>query len=219
MRRGAGRSHRRYVALVFGESPNDHDVLRELVAALEPELPRLSPRRTPLILQREGAEARRRKNAQDVARAIEREGKIRQVLFVVAHQDCDAVEPAHLEVSERIERGLASVGVPIVAAAPAYEMEAWLYQWPDAVSGVNRAWRRLRIVAEPGKIVRAKQQLIRELRPQGARRTPDYAESDAARIVRKAIEMGELWEPKARAKSYVYFVDRLNAVARVISQR
>jgi hypothetical protein len=83
--------------LVFGEDPHDTATLVELAKALEPKSPFvLEGRRQPLVLMRNREAARQKKNAQDLAAEVRRSRKRYPVAAVIAHEDCDDVEPAHV---------------------------------------------------------------------------------------------------------------------------
>jgi len=169
------------IGLVFCEDENDAESLRQLTSAIWPESPRIDYCRRPLILLRDqkSAEARK-KNVAGISAVLKAKNVVAEVVFVIAHQDCDAVEPAHEQLAQRIKDDLSAGGVPnVVAVAPAWETEAWWYLWPNAVAAVNSKWRRLTRVGNHGMMKDAKEQLRRDLRTADAR---DYEESDSRRI-------------------------------------
>lgn len=169
--------------VVFGEDLTDQKALGHLVRALCPEASlAVRPIRKPLVLQKGREQAAARKNAQNGASAVRAEAVNGPIALVVAHQDCDAVAPAHEALIAAIEKhwGGALPGIPVVAAAPAFELEAWWLLWPEAVAQVMKAWRRLPAkIGDTGRIDDAKEYLIRTLRPTVSGKRPrDYAESD-----------------------------------------
>lgn len=213
MRRGQRKPER---VLVFGEDDHDRQAFVDLVQALVPTAPKAEKRRKPLVLIRGRAAAEQRTAADQLARVIKADQVRHRVRAVIAHEDCDAVEPAHVELARHTERLIeATSDVPGVAPAPAWEFEAWLYQRPRAVAAWRPTWTPLTRTGNVGKLTNAKEKLRRDLRPGGrGRRPPDYTESDGPEIVKKAIELGELEAPAARvqSKSYERFVARLREV-------
>ncbi len=97
------------VVLVFGESDNDRRAIQHLLRGLRKDL-RVELRRDPLVLIKGANPANAKSNAEKIA-ALARADP-RRVLAVVAHQDCDAVEPAHEAAAAKIESELASAGCP-----------------------------------------------------------------------------------------------------------
>lgn len=202
------------LVLVFGEDDHDRQVLVRLIAALAPSAPRAQARRAPLVLQKGQTQAAAKKNLCDIAGQVRIDQAARPIPFVVAHRDCDDLEPAHVVLSEQIERGLAEQGVTAAAATPAWEMETWLLLWPDAFPAVVAAWSRpRRDGTDLGRLRNAKEALRRDLR--GRLRPPprDYTEADAVRVVEKAIEKGLIAHPSAQSASFDRFRARLIAVA------
>ncbi|WP_257811567.1 hypothetical protein [Burkholderia glumae] len=204
----SGRKVRSRAILVFGEDENDRECVRHLVEAIWPEVPAMKSRRAPLILQKGKNSAEHRKNAFAVAAVVKASKVTLDIVAVMAHQDCDAVEPAHESLSERIERQLTAAGVPLACAVtPAWEFESWWYLWPDAVASVNPRWRRLnRDGQEVGLIVDAKEVLRSELRPRAKEKpTSDYSESDGPRIA-SAVRTGKYIDSrKAKSASFLSF--------------
>lgn len=167
--------------LVFCEDKNDADSLVELTAAIWPAAPKISYARKPLVLIRDAPTAEaRKKNAAGVAAVVKAKSVVANVQLVVAHQDCDAVEPAHHALADSIRRELESEGVPnVIAVTPAWEIEAWWYLWPSAVASVNSKWKPLNRKGNHGMIQNVKEELRRDLRAKGVR---DYEESDCVKI-------------------------------------
>lgn len=197
------RPEQRPVVLVYGESDNDRRALLALALALCPETPfDVQARRAPLVLMRDADQARLKKRGAELNAAVRRESA--PVAAVIAHEDCDAVEPAHVDLIEKIAGQVSASGVPCVVAAPAFEMEAWLYLWPEAVAAVNSKWRRLSRTGAVGLLVNAKETLTRDLRPANAR-TPDYSESDCPRVANKVRELGIVDAHAATSASFDAF--------------
>jgi hypothetical protein len=172
---------KRAVGLIFCEDENDAVALSHISHAVRGDLPRLQYCRKPLILMRDQKQAEaRKKNAADVAAVVRAWQQAATVKLIIAHQDCDEVEPAHEVLSERVKTELEGQGLTnVLAVAPAWETEAWWFLWPDAVAAVNSKWRRLSRTGNHGKIKDAKETLRRDLR---SPKTRDYEESDSRRI-------------------------------------
>lgn len=174
------------IGLVFCEDENDAEALKNIARAVRPLLPPISYCRKPLILvrNRKDAEARK-KNGADVYAVVRAKNQIAEVKFVIAHQDCDDIEPAHKDLASKIETELAQHNVPnIIGVAPAWEIEAWWFLWPDAVASVNSKWKRLKRNGNHGMIKDAKETLRRDLRNP---RTRDYEESDSRNISKHVL--------------------------------
>lgn len=200
--------------LVFGEDKNDADSLVELINAIWPDAPKIAYARKPLVLIRDApsAEARKR-NAAGVSAVVKAKSVVTDVRIVVAHQDCDAVEPAHLNLADSIRAELESEGVPnVVAVAPAWEIEAWWYLWPEAVAAVNSKWKRLGRTGNHGMIKNAKEELRRALRVKGVR---DYEESDSPKIALQVRTKGIIGKRLGTSESFESFTRRIQEVMRV----
>lgn len=176
-------SHR--LVVIFAEDPNDAQALEHLLRYIVPNVGTIRKPRQPLVLIKGRLPPAARRNAASLVEQVQREAVARKqpVSLVIAHQDCDAVEPAHVTLATRITDELRRCGAPNpVAAVPAWELEAWWYLWPDAVAAVCPSWRRLTRGGAVGMLKDAKEQLRRDLRPLKGKRVPDYQETDAPRI-------------------------------------
>lgn len=183
--------------LVFGENDNDRSALIEIAKALAPEAKiHYEKRNKPLILasKQERAETVR-STEQDIAKLV----KVAQVRFdvlaIIAHRDCDDIEPAHVKMATDIKANLQGVGVKhIVAATPAFELEAWWLLFPNAAQAVCKSWRHFTYNGiNVGMIRNAKEHLTRALRPKEPskrQRCPEYSESDSVRIAREVGKLG-----------------------------
>ena len=201
-------SSRTPVGLIFAENENDAEALKNLAYAIRPDLPRMSSRRKPLVLikDRKAAEDRKRNAAQIAAVIFAAEVEC-DVKFVVAHQDCDAIEPAHLQLTELIDKELVAAGLRnVLSVAPAWETEAWWFLWPDAVARVNSKWNRLKRSSNHGTITNAKEALRRDLRSAGAR---DYEESDARQISANVRSMGIISKRLGHCCSFLQYEQKI----------
>lgn len=183
------------VVLVFGENDNDRRALVEIAKALKPRAKvRFDRREKPLVLL-SSAETRetRETTAAAIARLVAAASVIDDVVAVIAHRDCDAVEPAHIDLAKTIETELKSKGIKkAIAAAPAFEMEAWWLLFPEAVHRTCPSWERISISnRNVGSISNAKEFLTRALRPKAKGKiVRDYRESDSIRISELVRELG-----------------------------
>lgn len=206
--------------LIFGEDENDRRALGELFRALRPDLNAVAIRtlREPLILMRDPSRlATRKHNAKTVAAVVKARQVAAQVVAVIAHQDCDAVEPAHKPLAERIETELTSAGVPNpIAATPAWEMETWWMLFPDALAATRRCWSRIDYAnRDVGLIEGTKEKLRDALRPRDrtARAScPDYAESDSIAIAGHVRRLSLHAQPVGTSDSWASFVNKVCAL-------
>jgi hypothetical protein len=201
------------IVLVFGEDDHDRDAIKILLEGLRPDLARrVQKRRQPLVLIKNARPEDVPDRAQRIADVVEAERATADVACVFAHEDCDQVEPAHEGVARKIEEALSAAGCDAHAVAPAWEMEAWWFLWPEAVKAANPSWRAPDdyIGKNVGMIRDAKQELQRRVVPAkgkaGRGGFLGYRESDAPRIATKVVEMGLLHEKRAISNSYDRFV-------------
>jgi hypothetical protein len=207
--------------LVFGESDNDRAALVDLFRALRPDLASVSMRtmREPLILMKDESLPKTRHKTTDRIAAVVRAEKVsRTVLAVIAHEDCDAVEPAHIALSETIESELIAAGVPsLIAATPAWEIEAWWMLFPAALRATRPCWAATDYAGQhTGKIENAKERLRRDLRPtdrRGRGTCPDYAESDGIKIATNVRAMNLQDQPRGTSESFGFFARKIRSFA------
>ncbi|HEX7838263.1 MAG TPA: hypothetical protein VF469_12400 [Kofleriaceae bacterium] len=198
MSRKAARSPGRPLVLVFGESEHDSRAIKALVAGLAPGLKHsVEHRRQPLVLIKNALPKKARSNAEKIADLARIEGRVRRVLAVLAHEDCDAIEPEHLEVADRIESELRSVGCPNpIAVTPAWEIEAWWLIFPEAVGKLVEGWREPSdwLGRDVGRLKDAKEQLSRAVQPRPAGRSSPraYHERDSIEIAQNIVADGLL---------------------------
>lgn len=198
------------VVLVFGENDNDQESLRWLIKSLRPDFPKIEKRRRPPVLVKGRDDAKARKNTLDISKVVRATNVRSEVKLVVAHQDCDAIEPAHEDLTRQILYLLNQQGVRGIPATPAWEMEAWWFLWPDAALRVNSSWRKpAKTGQRVGLINNAKEEYRRALRPKTRKRTRDYAESDSPKIAQAIFELGIINNLDAISHSYECFRDML----------
>jgi len=221
--KGAGKhAKKRPVVLVFGESDNDTKAVRHLVEGLRPDLSGIvEPRRHPLVLIKNATPERAKNNAQRIASVVRHEMVVRNVLGVLAHEDCDAVEPAHVAAAEKIERELkdALCECVTVAVTPAWEMEAWWMVFPEAVGQIVKGWRDPDdwIGKNVGVVPNAKECLARAVQPRRRQPSPprEYEEHDSIQIAANVMRDGLLasFQDGRRASHATNGVPRLTLAA------
>jgi hypothetical protein len=180
-----------------GVRGNDHDrrAICQLATGLRPDFKgSIETRRSPLVLIKNARPEKARTNAEDIAKLVKQETAARDVVAVLAHEDCDATEPAHVAAATKIEGALASAGCPgrPVGVTPAWEIEAWWLVFPEAVAPVVKGWREPNdwVVKDVGKAEHAKEALTRALRPRRIdRKVRDYSEADSIEIARNVVAM------------------------------
>lgn len=209
-----GKSRKPSIVLVFGEDDHDRECIKILLEGLRPDLTRrVQKRRQPLVLIKNANPADVPDRAQRIANVVEAERETVEVASVFAHEDCDKVEPAHEVVARKIEDALRATGCDAHAVAPAWEMEAWWFLWPEAVKAANPSWRAPddHVGENVGMIRNAKEEFQRRVVPPKAKAGRSgfvgYRESDAPRIAAKVVEMGLLDVKQAISNSYDRFVD------------
>lgn len=185
----------RRVVLVFGEHDHDRRAICRLTMGLRPDLQgQVEPRKTPLVLIKNATPDKAKSNAEKIAKLVKQEGAARTVVAVLAHEDCDAMEPAHVAVADKIEKALGAAGCPgkAIGVTPAWEIEAWWFVFPDAVAPVVKGWRTPDdcLGRDVGKLQNAKEALIKAVRPKDGKSKPrDYAEADSPQIADNLVSM------------------------------
>lgn len=200
------------VILAFGESENDTRSLKHLVAAIRPELPTVETRKYPLILSRYAGRNKRLSSMEKIAKMIAAQRVTHEIISVIAHRDCDAVEPAHENSRDALLEDMRAHALPQpVAATPAFEIEAWWFLWPDALSATRPCWNKLEARPDVGLIMNAKNELCRSLKPKTkGDRCPDYTESDSVKIAEKIKSLDLMSKRSGRSRSFDAFVKQIN---------
>lgn len=204
------------MAVIFAEDPTDADAIECLLRYVRPDVSRVRKPRRPIVLMKGPLPRDAQDNAKRLAIAVTLEARAsgRSVTLVIAHQDCDDFEPAHVPLAARIVAALTVCEVPHpIAAVPAWELEAWWYLWPDAVAAVCSGWRKLTRTGAIGMIRNAKEQLRRDLRPTGRTKVPDYDPTYGPRIGKKVLEQGKAPTALVQSASFNAFRDALIGTA------
>jgi hypothetical protein len=185
------RQRKAKAILVFGENDNDNYAIKCLVEALRPGLAKVEVRRRPIILSQQARQTKREDVCREIARLVAAQSVIDEVVSVIAHRDCDNVEPAHEACRNELLNDMRACDLPNpVAATPAFEIEAWWYLWPEALAKTRPCWNSVTREGKVGEIVNAKERLRRDLRPSNSsHRCPDYTESDSRKIAEHVNEL------------------------------
>jgi hypothetical protein len=198
------RPRRRSIVLIFGESENDRATIEEFFRALRPDFVEIiKPLRDPLLLIKDASPANLPRRAEILAAAVRSEELTSKVVCVLAHEDCDAVEPAHVALSDKIEAVFIGRGIKALAATPAWEMETWLFLWPDASKRYRPKWRRPdnHNGTNVGMLTDAKEKFVLAVRPSRAADRAgvrDYRPSDSPMIAAKVRNLGIIGSPVQR---------------------
>lgn len=199
--------------VIFGESENDTQTICELFRALRPDFSgTIRPLRDPPLLIKDASPGNLPRRANVLAAIVRSEAVTSRVVGVLAHEDCDAVEPAHTGLSDKIESLFLEEGITAQAATPAWEMETWLFLWPEAATAYKPRWRRPDNYngSNVGMLTDAKEKYKRTLRPSRAAdrtRVRDYRESDSPMIAAKVRELEIIDSLSATSDSYQRFRD------------
>lgn len=209
------------VFLVFGEDDTDRRALINLIKAIAPTTARFDviAIRKPIVFPKNTATVKRMKNIQEIAAFSKGYKSKYQRVIIVAHRDCDVIEPGHVSISASLETELKEAGVDFpVAATPAWEIETWWMLFPDMIASYRSCWRKVDYGASHvGRFENSKERLIRDLRPSIENRTRcrDYTESDGIAISEKIrLNRTQLNNISARSDSFNMFRSKLNAIFR-----
>ncbi|MGL5862111.1 MAG: hypothetical protein ACRCY9_12740 [Phycicoccus sp.] len=188
--------------LVFGESKNDADSIRELVLHINPRLDgRVHARPRPVsLVSGSGPAAVRRwlDHLEQVVEAERRTGRLIQAVLV--HRDADRQDPRG-EVEAALAREVRTIdgARPVV---PVQMIEAWWFLFPAAVEAVRPVAWRGKLSITPGDVERIDQpkkkleRLTRGSRP--------YSEADSAAIAAQIRDQRRA--PRGSSASYERFV-------------
>ncbi|MGI9000190.1 MAG: hypothetical protein ACR2GH_00830 [Pseudonocardia sp.] len=189
--------------MVAGEYSNDRKCLRILLEAFCPDMRgriveisdsvRLRQARSATLTSRIGTLLRKAH-----ARAA-RDDAVLACLFV--HEDLDVVDgTAYIEARKRVQAELeraSGFGHYVLAA---WEVEAWLIMFPEALTAHVSAWKlpaKYRKI-DTGLLADPKRLLGDVLGKDGRR----YREADAADVLARAVELGQHVSPQSMNRSW-----------------
>jgi hypothetical protein len=206
---------KRPVVLVFGEDNNDREAIAHLVRAIRTDAPDIKPVRKPVILRMDIKPETRKSLANQISKSVAAHSVVSRVVAVVAHRDCDRVEPISKAHSDDLLSTLSAEGIrQAVAVTPAFEIEAWWYLWPEAVAAVRPCWTSIahRKGQDTGRIENAKETLRRDLHRSSSENCPKYRESDSATIANKIKQMNCISRYNAHSESFLRFYQSITAL-------
>ena len=194
------------VVVLAGEDANDRRGLRILLESFCPEMRgRIVEINDPVRLRaasEQNLTARVNKLCRLVRARATREAADLACVFV--HEDLDRVDGAEYDiVRDRVQAALVKEFGAAHYVLPVWEMEAWLFLFPDALTRLVKSWqvpaqyrnRDTGSLSDPKKILMQKV-------GGSARR---YRESDAPDVLGHAVELGCVDRPEGTNRSWQRF--------------
>jgi hypothetical protein len=193
--------------LVFGEDENDREILKELIVAICPALGgKVEKRRKPLIMAKGANKTQLSHRARKLAAVVRAEEARGPIAGVFVHEDADDVAPADEKREQQMVEACAKHCLKIYAVVPAWEIEAWFFLFPEAVSSAFPSWKPLpRLVGARVDLRRDAKERFRDSTT-GRRAGRRYRESDGPLVARKIAELGIARSPLGVSAAYVRFV-------------
>jgi hypothetical protein len=198
------RPTRKPLIVLAGEDASDRKVLRTFLEAVCPSA------RGRIVEVNDVVRLRAAGDAALIERATRLAGHIRaraqreqaEVACVFIHEDFDATDSSQRVATRRRVQDAIRRNFPrsyyILAA---WEVEAWLLLFPDAISAVNLSWNvpnRYRRV-DTGRISDPKRAMKREVSRTTSSR---YSETDAPKIFERVVELDLQNTPSGSNRSY-----------------
>jgi hypothetical protein len=198
------RPTRKPLIVLAGEDTNDRKVLRLFIEAL-------CPNARGRIVEINGTV--RFRDADDDAltrRSISLLGKVRaraareeaEVACLFIQEDFDSPDSQRRDVIQRrVQNALRRELEKTYYLLVAWELEAWLLLFPEAISATRSAWilpNRLRGV-DTGRITDPKRVMRHEVSTQANTR---YREEDASKVVEQVVKLGLQHNPSGSNRSY-----------------
>lgn len=198
------RPTRKPLIVLAGEASSDRKVLRTLIEAVCPDARGRIVEINDVVRLRDAGDAdlieRVRRLAGRIRARAEREQA--EVACVFIHEDLDAPDSSQRDaIRSRVQAVLSRniAGSHYILAA--WEIEAWLLLFPDAISAVSSSWmvpNRYR-GADTGRIVDPKRVMKKEVSRTANSR---YRETDAPRVIDKVVELCLQNAPSGSNQSY-----------------
>lgn len=214
------RAVRKPVIVLAGEDDNDRKVMRYLLEAFCPAMTgRLVEIKDKVRLRQATGENLRARVEVIVGKARARAAReAADCAGIFIHEDFDGCESANsASVRQRVQKALDSCGIPSRYVLAAWEIEAWLLLFPDALADLHSGWKvpaRYR-GRDTGLIADPKAVLQRELGKASVR----YRESDAPAVVAAAIRKGLHENPSGKNVSFSAFRADASASCQRLSGR
>jgi hypothetical protein len=187
-----GRPTRRPLIVLAGEDSSDRKVLRALLEAACPDARGRIVEINDIVRLRDAGDVALIERAERMAGHIRARAQREQaeVACVFVHEDFDAADSAQRDtVRRRVEEILRRSFEKAYYILAAWEIEAWLLLFPDAISAVNVTWvvpNRYHgidtgLLTDPKRVM--KQVVSRS-------NNSRYKETDAPRVIEKVAELG-----------------------------
>jgi hypothetical protein len=199
------KADRKPVLVLAGEDRNDRDCMSTVINALFPDMRgsihqiKKQPR-----LHLAAGELNTRVDVLirlAKAKAEEVDGEL-GAFFV--HEDYDAIEcDERHKTRTRVQEALSTHIANSCYVLATWEIEAWLLLFPDALSATRKGWAvpTKYLGRDTARIQDPKQVLMHEV----SRGGPKYRESDAVKVLDKAVELDLLAKPQGQNKSWQEF--------------
>lgn len=199
-----GRPARKPIIVLAGEASNDRKVLRALLEAVCPGAQGRIVEINDIVRLRDAGDSALVERAAKLAGSIRARAEREQakVACVFVHEDFDAINSSQRDIiRKRVQIALRLNFPRTFYILAAWEVEAWLLMFPDAVSAVNSSWvvpRRYR-GTDTGLIADPKRAMMQEV---GKARNSRYRESDAPKVIDKVVELNLVNSPSGFNLSY-----------------
>jgi hypothetical protein len=197
------RASRKPVIVLIGEDRNDRQSLRVLLEAMCPETQGRLVELNRTVRLRGTTDKTLRDRVSLLGRLVRAKAALEEasVACVFVHEDLDRpADDGYSSTRARVQDALSAEFGTAHYVLAAWEVEAWLLLFPDALSALARGWSvpaRYRSV-DTGRLGDPKQILKREV----SGPTRRYAESDAPGVLAKAVSLGLLHRPSGTNRSW-----------------
>ena len=200
------RATRRPVIVLAGESSGDRKVMRTFIEALCGSAQGRIVEINDIVRLCKADERSLRQRAIKLAGSARARGAREEasVQCVFIHEDFDETDSEHrAKVRRRVQEALDREMARAFYVLAAWEVEAWLLMFPDAISDFATSWKvpARYVGVDTGLIADPKRVMKKEV----ARSSPEYRESDAPAIAEKITALGLHRSPAGRNSSYDEF--------------
>lgn len=200
------RAEKKPVVVLAGEDRNDRQSLRVVLEATCPDMRGRLVEINDTVRLRHATGANLHGRVESLAKKV-RARALREdaeVACVFVHEDMDDVESvAAQQVFDRVQGVLESVFGSAHYVLAVAEIEAWLLRFPEALNDLVSSWKvpARYLGKDTGRFADPKRILMREISKSSRR----YRESDAPRILERAVALGCLHKPTGQSRSWDRF--------------
>lgn len=200
------RPNKKPVVVLAGEDRNDRQSLRVLLEAVCPDMRGRLVEVGDTVRLRQATGGNLRDRVESLARKVKARAvrEDAEVACVFVHEDMDGVEgPAAQHAYDRVQRALEAVFGSAHYVLAVAEVESWLLRFPEALNDLVSAWKvpAKYLDRDTDRLADPKRILMREI----AKSPRRYRESDAPRILERAVALGCLHKPTGRNRSWDRF--------------